>query len=539
MVRRQGVARFRLARSRALFALIAIVLLFFPTLAAAHAVLTSSIPAQGERLRVSPKVLSLRFSEAVTRVDATLVGRDGGQLKLQTVVAGGDVSAELPNALADGAYAFTWRVVSEDGHPVSASVVFSIGEGSDSSDFTAATSDVGWIGTATWGAKFVFYCATLFGIGGVFFSVVIARTTPGRATTAMLAVSGLCALILVALFCLEETGGNLVALAGSDIWIVAFHCSLSKSMAFVLIALGLAFAAGRATTLATGLAILALAALGPAFALTGHASGAGVRWLSFSAVSVHVIAVCFWAGALPALRSILGPEKPGQREALLRFSSAIPLSVAAMLVAGGYLAFLQVGALSALWNTDYGKILLVKLALVSTALVLGAWNRIFLTAQVAQGRRSAANAMKAVVGAEIVLMILVLGVSAMWRFTPPPRALAQAAPVTTSIHLHDAAAMATVSFETGADLRFDVEVSLLTGELDPMDPPEVELKMTSADGSIAPFNVAVHRVSPGLWAATQVQAPCDCEWKVGLGVLVSDFEKVDLNGSVRLRSAED
>jgi copper transport protein len=111
------------------------------------------------------------------------------------------------------------------------------------------------------------------------------------------------------------------------------------------------------------------------------------------------------------------------------------------------------------------------------------------------------------------------------------------APVTTSIHLHDAAAMATVSFETSTDLRFNVEVSLATSEFDPMDPTEVELKMSSADGSIAPFDIAVRRVSPGLWAAARVQAPCDCEWNVRLGVLVSDFEKADLRGNVKLLPA--
>jgi copper transport protein len=187
MVRRQEITCLFLARGGALFALVfalvAMVLLFFPTLAAAHAVLVSSTPAQNERLLAVPKALSLRFSEAVTRIDATLVSREGVQRKLKTVVTGGDVSSKLPGPLADGAYAFTWRIVSGDGHPVSGSVVFSIGKGSKLTDFSAVTSNAGWIATATWGAKFVFYCATLFGVGGVFFSVVIARERPRRVTT--------------------------------------------------------------------------------------------------------------------------------------------------------------------------------------------------------------------------------------------------------------------------------------------------------------------------------------------------------------------
>ena len=538
MIRRQQVARRRLVRGRAFLALIAVILLLSPTLAAAHAVLVSSTPAQGERLSKSPQVLSLRFSEAVSRVDATLVGRDGEQVRLRTVVAGGDVSAELISTLADGAYAFTWRAVSEDGHPVSASVVFSVGTASDLNGFPAAKAGAGWIAAATWGSKFVFYAATLFGVGGVFFSVVIARRRPGQTTTSMLAVSGLCAVLLLALLGLEATGGDLAAMADVDSWVATFHCSLAKSMVFVMVSLCLAFAAGRVTRLAASLSILSLAILGPAFALTGHASGAGIQWLSFSAVSLHVIAVAFWAGALPGLWSMLGREKPGQRESLLRFSSAIPLSIGTMLSAGGYLAIVQVGTPAVLLTTNYGNVLLAKLALVGVALALGTWNRIVLTAPVSRGSASAAAAMKAIVAVEIALLIAILAITALWRFTPPPRALALRAPITASVHIHNAAAMATMTFDTTPDLRFNVEVSLTNGDFDTIDPREVELRMSSSEGAIAPFDIPLHRISPGLWRAEHVQAPCDCDWNLRLGVLVTDFEMVDLDGEVKLLSGK-
>lgn len=538
MIRRQQVARRRLVRGRAFLALIAVILLLSPTLAAAHAVLVSSTPAQGERLSKSPQVLSLRFSEAVSRVDATLVGRDGEQVRLRTVVAGGDVSAELISTLADGAYAFTWRAVSEDGHPVSASVVFSVGTASDLNGFPAAKAGAGWIAAATWGSKFVFYAATLFGVGGVFFSVVIARRRPGQTTTSMLAVSGLCAVLLLALLGLEATGGDLAAMADVDAWVATVHCSLAKSLAFVMVSLCLAFAAGRVTRLAASLSILSLAILGPAFALTGHASGAGIQWLSFSAVSLHVIAVAFWAGALPGLWSMLGREKPGQRECLLRFSSAIPLSIGTMLSAGGYLAIVQVGTPAVLLTTNYGNVLLAKLALVVVALALGTWNRIVLTAPVSRGSASAAAAMKAIVAVEIALLIAILAITALWRFTPPPRALALRAPITASVHIHNAAAMATMTFDTTPDLRFNVEVSLTNGDFDTIDPREVELRMSSSEGAIAPFDIPLHRISPGLWRAEHVQAPCDCDWNLRLGVLVTDFEMVDLDGEVKLLSGK-
>jgi copper transport protein len=521
------------ACGRVSLALIAVILLFFPTVAAAHAVLISSTPAQGERLLKSPQSLSLRFSEAVSRVDATLVSSEGVQQKLKTVANGGDVRVELPGLLADGAYALMWRIVSEDGHPVSASVVFSIGEGSNLNAFNAVTSKASWIAIATWATKFVFYSATLFGVGGVFFSIVIARERPRLRTTSLLALSGLCAVTLVVLFCLEEAGGDITAMGTPEALAVVLGCSLVKSVALILISLCLAFGAGRLLT-GGALSTMALAFLGPAFALTGHASGAGIPWLSFSAVSLHVIAVAFWAGSLPGLWKTLGREKPSQRETLMRFSSVVPFSIGTLLLAGTYLAVVQVGTPLALLTTDYGNVLLAKLALVAIALALGTWNRLVLTQPVSRGSASAAVTMKAIVAVEIALLILVLAVTALWRFTPPPRALALRAPIITSVHIHTPAAMAMMKFDTTSDLRFDVEVSLTNGHSKAIEPEEVTLRMSSSASAIAPFEVRLHRRSLGIWSAEKVQAPCDCDWNVRLGILVSDFEMVDLDGRVKL-----
>ncbi|NTA84517.1 copper resistance protein CopC/CopD [Agrobacterium tumefaciens] len=534
MVRRQEVSCLAFACERVSLALIAVILVFFPTVVAAHAVLISSTPAQGERLPKSPQSLSLRFSEEVTRVDVSLVNSQGERQKLDTVASGGDVRVELPGSLADGAYAFTWRIVSEDGHPVSASVVFSIGEGSNSTGFNAAITTAGWIIAATWTMKFVFYCATLFGIGGVFFSIVIARERTRLTTTSLLALSGLCALTLLVLFCLEEAGGDITTMATPEALAVVLDCSLVKSVALILVSLCLAFGAGRLLTGGAVLSTTALAILGPAFALTGHASGAGISWLSFSAVSLHVIAVAFWAGSLPGLWKTLGREKLSQRETLMRFSFVVPFSIGTLLLAGTYLAVVQVGTPLALLTTDYGLVLLAKLALVAIALALGTWNRLVLTQPVSRGSASAAATMKAIVALEIALLILVLAVTALWRFTPPPRALALRAPIVKSVHIHTPAVMAKMRFDTTADLRFDVEVSLTNGQSKAIEPGEVTLRMSSPASAIAPFEVRLHRRSPGIWSAEKVRAPCDCDWNVRLGILVSDFEMVDLDGKVKL-----
>ncbi len=196
----------------------------------------------------------------------------------------------------------------------------------------------------------------------------------------------------------------------------------------------------------------------------------------------------------------------------------------------------QVGTLSALLVTEYGNVLLAKLALVLLTLALGTWNRVVLTPPVSHGSTSAAAVMKLIIVVEIALIIVIFAVTALWRFTPPPRALALRAPITTSVHMHTPAAMAMLRFDTTPDLRFNVEVSLTDGHFKAIEPGEVTLRMSSSVSAIAPFEVRLYRRSPGLWRAENMQAPCDCDWNLRLGVLVSDFEMVNLDGRVKLFS---
>jgi copper transport protein len=338
--------------------------------------------------------------------------------------------------------------------------------------------------------------------------------------------------LLVGLLGVEQTGGSLKDLAASKTWAAVGGSSLARSVAAAILSLGLAFAAVFRPTTGRLLSIMSLMLLGVAFALTGHASAAGVAWVSFTAVSAHVMAVCFWAGALPGLQSALGRD--GRQGALRRFSTAIPWSIAAMAAAGGYLGVLQVGAPSALWDTTYGRVFVAKLALAAAALAFGAWNRFFLTSDVVRGSRSAAEKMRRAVAAEIALVLLVFAVTSVWRFTPPPRALALSPPVETLLHIHDKAVMATIAFEVRPDLVFDAEISLATADFDPLDAQEITLRMSSTEGSIASFDLPVHKSPSGLWTVEHVQAPCVCEWNVGVDILVTDFDLVKLSGKVRL-----
>ena len=180
--------------------------------------------------------------------------------------------------------------------------------------------------------------------------------------------------------------------------------------------------------------------------------------------------------------------------------------------------------------------MITKLSMVSVALLLGGYNRLALTPGVMKGDTAAASRMKAIIVAEIILVALVLAVTALWRFTPPPRALALRPPIVASVHMHSDAAMATVTFDQPSPGRSSVEVSVATGDFEPLDPKEVTLKLASDDRSIAPFEVKLTHRSQGLWKAENVVLPENVEWTVKVEMLVSDFDLVTLEDRLILPS---
>src|SRR5690606_12558324 len=126
-------------------------------------------------------------------------------------------------------------------------------------------------------------------------------------------------------------------------------------------------------------AIAAWLLSGVALALSGHASAASPQWLMRPAVFLHAVAIAAWIGALAPLGLALRRNRPGAIGALHRFSRVIPTIVAVLILAGIVLGVVQVQRPTALLDTAYGQILLVKLALLVGLFLLAAINRWSLT----------------------------------------------------------------------------------------------------------------------------------------------------------------
>src|SRR5262249_35681014 len=141
------------------------------------------------------------------------------------------------------------------------------------------------------------------------------------------------------------------------------------------------------TKAVAAIALLLAVGLGPMPALSGHASV--TSRFSQAADVVHVGAAAAWAGGLAfVLAGLLlarGERWSLASRAVPRFSSIALVAVGALLLAGALNGYLQVKEVRGLWDTSYGRILLLKVALVFPVLALGAYNNKFAVPRLRAG----------------------------------------------------------------------------------------------------------------------------------------------------------
>jgi putative copper resistance protein D len=130
-----------------------------------------------------------------------------------------------------------------------------------------------------------------------------------------------------------------------------------------------------------------------AIAWTGHAgSTAGeLGILHLTADTLHLLAAAAWAGGLVSLALLLSATRRDRTPAALSFArdaterfSAVGVAIVVVVLATGMVnAWILVGSLRALIATGYGRLLMLKIALVAVMLLIAATNRFWLTPRLA------------------------------------------------------------------------------------------------------------------------------------------------------------
>src|SRR5882757_1169573 len=102
--------------------------LCFATGVSAHAELVSTEPGDGSMLASAPMTVQLHFNESVTPALVSLIDAEGKARDDAMVRSAGEtIVITLPKNLPRGTQVVSYRVISQDGHPVAGAMVFSIG----------------------------------------------------------------------------------------------------------------------------------------------------------------------------------------------------------------------------------------------------------------------------------------------------------------------------------------------------------------------------------------------------------------------------
>ena len=326
------------------------------TPAHAHATLVSTDPGDNSVMMQAPKMMQLRFNEAVTPMTVQLIDAEGKTREVTTHAVDQSVLVALPDNLPQGSQIISYRVVSQDGHPVGGSIMFSVGGPSRGAAAPARDGS----SVLVWFARIGVYLGLFVGVGGVFFAAWIGQGPGGESVILSALYIGLASAIaslgLQGLDLLGLPPGGIFSIAP---WKVALGTSLGPSLLLAIAAMLMARLAWRSPsmTIARCLTALAMVGAGSALAASGHASTASPQWLARPSVFLHGVGVAYWVGALAPLAVMARCRADTLPGVLKRFSAgAVPI-VGLLALTGLALAWVQLASVSALIQTQYGILL--------------------------------------------------------------------------------------------------------------------------------------------------------------------------------------
>lgn len=473
------IARTSLMRLPAgrLSALIWAVSMALPAAALAHGLLRSSSPAAQSVLMSPPREIRLTFTEApeLTFTRIRLVG-PAGEMPLGPleILPANVAAAKIPGELVPGVYRVEWRTAGADGHPVSGQFPFTVKSavvdsasvaGGDSVTPSSTQSHAEMVGhTSTSGdersgtstdvlaviLRWITLAGTIVAIGAVAFRLtVLARISleidreirtdylPAAARGAAiigLVATGCVAVVAVARLLLQSRAMH--GAAGMlDATLIAPMLTETNwgrawllQMAAALTAVASFAAIRRARQAGWYLAGAATVALAIGLALASHAASVP-RMVAQSIVanSIHTVAASGWLGnlfivflvGLPlAWRLDRDDRWTVIRDVVNAFSPAA-LGFGGLAGATGvFMAWTHVGSIAALTGTDYGRVLLLKVGLLSITALTGAYN--WLRVRPTLGDQTGALRLRRSAGVEVGIAALVVGVTAVLVALPIP-----------------------------------------------------------------------------------------------------------------------
>jgi copper transport protein len=508
-------------RKGSAFVLAAAGLILLAQAASAHAVLVSSVPADGAALSQAPSEVSITFTESPDPALSSILVLDSAGRAFQSGKA--TAAAGQPDVLRVGlkelpkdVYTVSWRVVSQaDGHLTAGAFAFGVGAtpGALPSPKAASTPKPSALSV---GARLIFYAGLVLLLGASWVGAFVLEERSG-------------ALQRILPFGAAATGTGIAAIALDQVRVTGvslkdfLSTSIGRSLLihftpFVFLVAAVVYASRfkrnpKAGFIAAG-ALTGLEML--AHVVTGHAAAGSWAWAKVTVQWVHFAAVGAWLGGLAALLVVIRGA-PGAAKALAvkRYSFVAGICLALVAGTGIWRAVDQVGSLGKLITTGFGELVLVKSALLLALAGLGAVNRY----RNVPAARKALSGLRRTGSAELAVAAGVLGVTGVLvglapaKYSKPP-----APPSVVAATGADFATTVRVHLEARPGLPGPNRFRLRVADYDrgtPVDANRVSLRFEfPARPDVGGSAIDLQPTSAGVYEGSGSNLSLDGRWRV-------------------------
>jgi copper transport protein len=511
--------------------------------AAAHAELVRADPPPDGLLAAPPRRLDLRFSEPIAGEDGSLSVRLLDQAGTDLAVSDLGIDPADPRhvsaAVGDvtpGTATVVWTVRSAaDGHTLTGSYAFRVGSGRPGVATVEGETPRAWAVATRW----LTFLGTAMAAGG--FAVLLLVLRPGddhvagarRRATLVVAgalVGVLASLAEPALQTVRPPVGTLApslreAIAGLPRAWWLRPAALVPTLVLAVVAFHVTRrgrpAPDAVSWLGLGGSLTAL--LGLVF--TSHAAGReDWRAPALAADALHQWSVALWVGGLAHLTLWWAGTRGAERRAapglaadrpVRRFSRLALVLVAVAVGTGIANTGLVLPTLSALWTSDYGRVILLKVGALTVPLALATFNR--------RALRRAATALRPARGRAVrleaaLVLLVVLGGSVLALLAPPvvraDRPMIADVPMPARAAYRGQDLLVHLRFAPGKPGQNTVAVQLTNVDRTPFAgeaPALVRLRFVSleTEAASAPIDAAP---SPDGWTVTGSQLSLEGWW---------------------------
>jgi putative copper export protein/methionine-rich copper-binding protein CopC/mono/diheme cytochrome c family protein len=405
-------------------ALAVVVGLSWPRTTSAHAILQRSLPVQNQKLQQSPALVETWYSESIEHSLTTLTVFDPNGKAVQTgvtIFSDSDATyaaVALPPNLPPCVYTVAFENVSKvDGHTWTGSFSFIIlnpdGSTPSCAGFQAKIGGgQGYLpGAGDSTLRWFELLAAVTITGALVFYVFVARPSAlflqageieevektALTLAADLIVIAAPVLILSAigqlLLLADRLGGPgrlndiLFNTRSGELWLSRIGLSLALLLLFVPALFSTTYRTGGRASLVAVVGLVGSLGLLMTFSLGSHAGTGGGEFWSVGSDFVHFLATAAWLGTMLQLPLLFwwtrGRLDSTKRflylaNAFDRYAWLAVISLTLLIGTGVFNGFVQLPNRPALWDTTYGRVLIVKLSLILPLLGVAGLNAIFL-----------------------------------------------------------------------------------------------------------------------------------------------------------------